>query len=314
MAEVHHHHAAETAHGSAEKHSHDDPTALRLLSRKRLIMVAMLSGTFMVAELVAGFMTNSLAVLADAGHMLGDVAAVILALIASIFASKQATTEKTYGYYRAEIITSTFNALCMLGMSGFILFEAYARLFSQAKIPGVPMIVIGIMGAAINLIAMRILSADAEKSLNTKAAYLEVLSDMLASLGVVVAGVIIQLTGQHIVDSLVSMLIAIGLIPRTWNLLMQCVHVLMEGTPDHVAINELRSAILAVDGVQDLHDLHVWTITSGMDALSSHVIVKSGMNTQAVLDQVAKICEDQFKIRHTTIQVEEVPCQSNQCL
>lgn len=298
---------------ASEKHSHGDLASLRQLSRKRLTMVALLTGAFMVAEFVAGLWTHSLAILADAGHMLGDVAAVALALIANVFASKSATAEKTYGYYRSEILASTLNALGMLGMSGYILFEAYQRFFSQAEVPGLPMIVIGVLGGLINLISMRLLSAEAKESLNTRAAYLEVLSDMLASFGVVVAGLVIQLTGQHIVDSIVSVLIALALIPRTWHLLTQCVHVLMEGAPAHIQMSELRRSILAVQGVQDLHDLHVWTITSGMEAMSGHVLVQETADTQKVLNEISRVCERDFKINHTTIQVEIAACEGKPC-
>ena len=297
-------------HGKdSDKHSHGNLADLRKLNRKRLMTVALLSGTFMVAEFIAGLWTHSLAILADAGHMLGDVAAVTLALIASSFATKSATAEKTFGYYRSEILASTLNALCMLGMSGYILFEAYHRFFNQAEVPGLPMVVIGVLGGVINLFSMRLLSADAKDSLNTRAAYLEVVSDMLASFGDVVAGLVIQFSGQHIADSIVSVLIALGLIPRTWNLLSECVHVLMEGTPDRIAMSELRKSILAVEGVQDLHDLHVWTITSGLEALSGHVLVRETANTQSVLDEISELCERDFKINHTTIQVELVECE-----
>jgi len=298
--------------GLHDKHSHGDLAELRALSKKRLMMVVVLSGSFMVAELIVGIWSQSLAILADAGHMLGDVAAVLLALIANIFATKTATPEKTYGYYRSEILASTLNSLCMLGMSVYILFEAYSRFFNQTDVQGMPLIITGLLGGMVNFIAMRLLGPDAEDSLNTKAAYLEVLSDMLASFGVVVAGVIIQFTGQHVADSIVSALIALGLLPRTWSLLMQCVHVLMEGTPDHIAVSELRKSILAVEGVRDLHDLHVWTITSGLEALSGHVLVQEGMNTQTVLNKIAQICEKEFKIKHTTIQVE-IECEGKAC-
>lgn len=304
--------SANSAKHSQEKHSHGDLAELRALSKRRLITVAVLSGTFMIAELVVGLWSQSLAILADAGHMLGDVAAIVLALIANIFATKTATPKKTYGYYRSEILASTLNSLCMLGMSVYILIEAYSRFFNQTDVQGMPMIITGILGGLINLIAMRLLGPEAQDSLNTKAAYLEVLSDMLASLGVVVAGLIIQFTGQHVADSIVSALIALGLIPRTWKLLMQCVHVLMEGTPDHIAVSELRKAILSVEGVQDLHDLHIWTITSGLEALSGHVLVQEGMNSQIVLNKIAQICEQEFKIKHTTIQVE-VECEGKAC-
>jgi len=267
----------------------------------------------MVAEVIVGLVTHSLAVLADAGHVLGDVAAIVLALIATSFATKTATSDKTFGYYRSEILASTLNALGMIGMSVFITFEAYKRFSSVTEVPGLPMILIGITGGAINLLSMRLLASSAGSSLNTKAAYLEVFSDMLASLGVVIAGVVIQFTGWHQIDSIVSLLIAVGLIPRTWGLLMECVHVLMEGTPDHIAVKELRTSILGVEGVKDIHDLHVWTITSGMDSLSAHVLISNGFNAQEVLDKIAHLCEHDYKIKHTTIQVEEVECQGPQC-
>ena len=306
-----HDHSNTPASGGA--HSHGGIGDLRAKNRKTLLIVALLSGSFMIAEIVVGFATHSLAVLADAAHMLGDVAAIGLALIASYFATKSATSEKTFGYYRTEILASTLNAMCMLGMSVFIFYEAYRRFSNSMEVPGLPMIVIGLIGGVINLTSMRLLAASAEHSLNSKAAYLEVFSDMLASFAVVVAGVVIQLTRWHPIDSIVSMLIAVALIPRTWGLLMQCVHVLMEGTPDHIAMNDLRKSILSVSGVKEVHDLHVWTITSGMDSLSAHVLVAEGFKPQGVLEEIAKLCEHDYKINHTTIQVEEVECEGTQC-
>lgn len=263
----------------------------------------------MILEFVFGFMTKSLAVLADAGHMLGDVAAISIALIATSFASRAATVQKTYGYYRAEILASSFNTLCMLGMCGFILYEAYHRLSEKVDVPGMPLITIGIIGAITNFISIRLLSAGAKDSLNTKAAYLEVLSDMLAAIGVVIAGVTIQLTKWVMVDSVVSFLIALALIPRTWNVLMECVHVLMEGTPGRIKLADLHKALGNVEGVMGIHDLHVWTITSGMDALSGHVQIQESTNPQAILSKIAECCKHDFNINHTTIQVEVASCE-----
>lgn len=305
MAEHDHDHKSKSEAG----HSHDNVSSLRKLSRKRLWQVLSISTTFMMVEFIFGFMTRSLAVLADAGHMLGDVAAISIALIASSFATKAATSQKTYGYYRAEILASSFNTLCMLGMCGFILFEAYHRLSQKVEVPGTPLIVIGVIGVITNFISVRLLGADAKESLNTKAAYLEVLSDMLAAIGVVIAGITIQLTGWMLVDSVVSFLIAIALIPRTWSVLMECVHVLMEGTPERIALGDLHKALSSIDGVIGIHDLHVWTITSGMDALSGHVQIQETVNPQATLEKIAECCRHQFNINHTTIQVEVAPCE-----
>lgn len=302
------HKSGEAAHAG---HSHESVSSLRSRSKKRLWQVLSISSTFMILEFVFGFTTRSLAVLADAGHMLGDVAAISIALIATSFASKAATSEKTYGYYRAEILASSFNTLCMLGMCGFILYGAYRRLSEHVEVPGMPLIVIGIIGAITNFISIRLLSADAKESLNTKAAYLEVLPDMLAAIGVVIAGVTIQLTKWVMIDSIVSFLIALALIPRTWSVLMECVHVLMEGTPERIKLGDLHKALGNVEGVIGIHDLHVWTITSGMNALSGHVQIQESTNPQAILSKIAECCKHDFNINHTTIQVEVASCKQN---
>jgi cobalt-zinc-cadmium efflux system protein len=310
-----HNHPDKTVGTSVAKdsHGHGDLSELRAMSRKRLLMVVLLTGGFMIAEVIAAWLTKSLAILADAGHMLGDVAAVALALIASWFATRPASQAKTYGYYRTEILASTLNALALLGMSVFITVEAYSRLRHPTEVPGLPMILVGITGGIVNLLAMKILRGVAEHSLNTKAAYLEVLADLLASVGVVIAGLTIHFTGWQYIDPIVSLIIAIALIPRTWTLLSQCVHVLMEGTPDHIAMNDLRTAILNVPGVVEVHDLHAWTITSGMDSLSGHVIIDQAARSDQVLTQITSVCEQQFGITHTTIQIEAVSCDRSKC-
>ena len=299
---------------SSHGHSHGDFRELRAMSRKRLVFVVCLTSTFMVIEAVIGFMTNSLAILADAGHMLGDVAAIALALIASWFASKPVSEEKTYGYYRSEIIASTMNALVMLIISGYILIEAYSRFSHPQPVPGIPMIIIGIVGGIINLISMKILSDDAKSSLNSKAAYLEVLADLLASAGVVIAGVTIQFTGLLVIDPIVSSIIAVALVPRTLSLLNQCVHILMEGTPDRIVINDLKAALLKVPGVVEVHDLHVWTITSGMDAMSCHVLIdKDDADSKTTLEKITELCDHDFGIKHSTVQIEQASCDRPQC-
>lgn len=295
-------------------HSHGDLRELRMMSRKRLLFVVALTSTFMIVEAVVGFMTNSLAIIADAGHMLGDVAAVALALIASWFASKPVSEGKTYGYFRSEILASTINGLVMLVISGYILIEAYSRFSHPQPVPGIPMIVIGLIGGIINLVCMKVLSEDAKNSLNSKAAYLEVLADLLASAGVVIAGVIILMTGFLMVDPIVSSIIAVALVPRTLSLLNQCVNILMEGTPDHIALKDLRDAVLKVPGVTEVHDLHVWTITSGMDAMSGHVLIDGAISDQnSILEKITDICEHQFGIKHSTVQIEQVSCDRRQC-
>jgi len=315
---MHHLHEEEEKRNTQEErhhnHGHGDLRELRAMSRKRLFLVFALTGSFMLVELIVGFMTNSLAILADAGHMLGDVGAIALALIASWFAARPATEGKTYGYYRSEILASTINALALLGISGYILLEAYSRFTHPQAVPGLPMILIGVIGGLVNLFSMKILSEDAKTSLNSKAAYLEVLADLLASAGVVFAGAIILLTGFLIVDPIVSAIIAVALVPRTLGLLNQCVNILMEGTPDHIAMNELRNAVLNLPGVIEIHDLHVWTITSGMEAMSGHVLIDSEKaDASTALEEISKLCEEQFGIKHSTVQIELVSCARQQC-
>jgi cobalt-zinc-cadmium efflux system protein len=314
MHHIHEEGKRSTREERQHNHGHGDLRELRAMSRKRLFFVFALTGSFMLVELIVGFMTKSLAILADAGHMLGDVGAIALALIASWFAARPATEGKTYGYYRSEILASTINAVALLVISGYILLEAYSRFTHPQAVPGLPMILIGVIGGLVNLFSMKILSEDAKTSLNSKAAYLEVLADLLASAGVVFAGAIIQLTGFLIVDPIVSTIIALALVPRTLGLLNQCVNILMEGTPDHIAMNELRNAVLNLPGVIEIHDLHVWTITSGMDAMSGHVLIDSEKaDASETLEEISKLCEEQFGIKHSTVQIELVSCARQQC-
>lgn len=293
-------HDHDAGDGHAHGHGH------RSESRGRLITVLGLTSGLMVAELIAGIYSHSLALMADAGHMLSDVASQILALLAMWFASRAPTPDKTYGYYRTEILASLINGVALVGISIFIVVEAVRRLSSPPEVQGSIMLVIAAVGLGVNLVSMRVLHSVAADSLNVKAAYLELMGDLLASAGVLVAAILINFTHWYIVDPMISVLIGLLILPRTWLLLAECTNILMEGTPRHIDLEGLRTALLGVQGVLDVHDMHVWTITSGLDAMSSHICVNKATPSDQVLSDVTRIAQKEFGIQHTTIQVEVV--------
>jgi cobalt-zinc-cadmium efflux system protein len=305
-------HHVESAHHAphspvvAESHADHVHGVSRSESRGRLTVVLVLTSVFMLVELVAGVYTHSLALMADAGHMLSDVAAQGLALLAIWFSAKAPTPGKSFGYYRTEILASLINGVALVGISIFIVYEAIRRLADPPTVAELPMLLVAACGLGINLISMRVLHSVANHSLNMKAAYLELLGDMLASGGVVVAAIVIWLTHWYIADPLISILIGILILPRTWLLLAECTNILMEGAPRHIDVEQLLTKLHTVNGVLDVHDIHVWTITSGLDAMSGHVCVRRGVAHDEVLNAVTNIAQKDFGIQHTTIQVEIV--------
>lgn len=295
---------------SEHSHSHGDFSELRKKSKSAMVMVLSLSLSYMVIEVVAGIYTGSLSLIADAGHMLGDVAALVLALIAVWFASKTPSVQKTYGYYRTEILAALLNGIVLIGLSLYILYEAYQRLTHPPEILSGPMLAVAIGGLVINLISIKLLSGNSENSLNAKAAYLEVLGDLLGSVAVIFASLIIMFTGWTQADPIVSALIGLMILPRTWMLIRDCVHILMEGTPAHVDLEKLRDRLGSVSGVKNVHDLHVWTITSGRDAISAHVLIDETRQPDDVLRETTAIALSEFNLPHSTLQVEQNECKS----
>lgn len=286
---------------------HAHPVTAASRSRGQLWLTFVLSGSFLVVEVVGALWTGSLALAADAAHMLTDVGGLALALFAIWIASRPPTPEKTFGYYRVEILAALVNALVLLVVAAGIVIEAYQRVWSPREVLGPPMLVIAGLGLLVNLIGAWLLRTSARESLNVRAAYLEVLSDALASLGVVVAAVVITLTGWNAIDPLMSAAIAIFIVPRTWGLLKQAVNVLLEGTPAHLELSEIEDAIEQVPGVRRVHDLHVWTLTSGRDAMSAHVVVADVSDSQRLLEQLHAVLHSRFGIDHTTIQLDQEP-------
>lgn len=282
---------------------------MRQKSKSRIALVLSMILLFMIVEVVVGILSHSLALLADAGHMLTDVGGLILALVAIWFTGKPATSEKTYGYYRSEILAGFINALVFVGVSILIIGEAYERLQAPPEVAPLPVLFVAMLGLVVNAVSLKILNEFKGGSINVRAAYLEILGDSLISIGVMASSIIIYFTHWYAADPVVSGIIGLMILPRTWLLLSECTNILMEGTPGHIDLAALRKSLLSVEGVIEVHDIHVWTITSGLDSMSGHVRIDPNAEAVAVLDRVNKILKDDFHLHHTTIQVEQAACE-----
>lgn len=279
---------------------------------RRLLFALLLSALFLLIEVIMAFWTGSLALLADAAHMLTDVAALSLSAFATWVASKPTTLEKTYGYHRAEILAAVLNAVVLLLLSVWILYEAYARLVAPPEVLGLPMAVIGLVGLGVNALSLKLLVGGSNANLNVQSAYLEALSDAISSAGVLAAGVIVWLTGWNQADPLLSAGISVFILWRTWSLLTKAVNVLMEGVPSHLNAREIGQSMASTLGVSAVHDLHVWTITSGLEALSAHVVVPAGIDRDETLARLQALLRERFGIEHCTLQMVEAPSDSIQ--
>lgn len=283
-------------------HSH---ATVRAGHERKLWLALGLTGSFMIAEVIGAFVTGSLALLSDAAHMMTDTLALAISLVAIQVAKRAADRKRTFGYARFEILAAAFNALLLFVVAFYILYEAYQRLQAPAEIQSTGMLVIAVLGLIVNLISMRLLSAASDESLNVKGAYLEVWSDMLGSIGVILAAVVIMLTGWAWVDSVVAAAIGFWVLPRTWTLLKESMNVLLQGVPDGIDIDAVEQAICAVPGVKEVHDLHVWALTSGKNVLSTHLVADPALGSeQQILTQVTELLHEQFDISHVTLQIE----------
>ena len=278
-------------------------------NRRALWITFGLTFTYFWAEVIGGLVTNSLALLADAAHMLTDVGGLGLALFAAWMSTKPATPRRTYGFYRIEILAALTNAVVLFLMAFVILYEAYRRFRDPPEVASLPMMAVAAVGLVVNLVGIGMLRKASGEGLNMKGAYLEVVSDLLGSVGVLVAGVVMLTTGWYYADPLFGVGIGLFILPRTWGLMTQAVNVLLESTPAHINLAEVETALLGVEGVASVHDLHVWTITSGIDALSAHVVLAEGISrsaADAVIERSAAALKEKFGIGHTTIQVQKV--------
>jgi cobalt-zinc-cadmium efflux system protein len=273
-------------------------------NRSRLLIVLLLTAVVMIAELLGGLWTGSLALLADAGHMLADVAALVLALMAVWFGARPATPRKTFGYYRLEILAALINGAGLVLISLFIFYEAYQRWFRHPEIRSLPMTIVAAVGLAVNLVCAMLLHRDRDQDLNIRGAWLHVIGDALGSAGAIIAGVSIMLFGWVGADSLISVFIGVLIVWSSWHLIRDATNVLLEGTPAHINLAAVEAAIRETDGVSDVHDLHVWTITSGHEALSAHVIHAYSISQPNLLKELRGKLLDRFGLDHLTIQME----------
>ena len=293
--------------GSGHSHSH---TVSPTQNTSRLWIALGLTSTFLVAELIAGIMTNSLALISDAAHMFTDAAALAISLAAIQIGRRPADTQRSFGYYRFEILAAATNAILLFMVAMYILFEAWKRLQDPPEIASGTMLIVAVLGLIINLISMRLLSAGKDSSLNVKGAYLEVWSDMLGSIGVIIGALLIRWTGAAWIDSVSAVAIGFWVLPRTWVLLKASLNVLLEGVPEEIVLADVEKTILAVSGVVTIHDLHVWAITSGKVSLTVHVVRNPDQaDDDTVLAGVRRAVADKFDIHHSTVQVERAPCE-----
>ncbi|MFH8489063.1 cation diffusion facilitator family transporter [Streptomyces longisporoflavus] len=295
--------------GHDHGHAHHGGTATAAY-RGRLRIALSITLTVMVVEIVGGIMADSLALIADATHMATDALGLGMALLAIQFAGRPATENRTFGYARAEILAALANCLLLLGVGGYVLYEAIQRFITPAETAGGLTIAFGVVGLVANMISLSLLMRGQQDSLNVRGAFLEVMADALGSLAVIVAAVLILTTGWQAADPIASLVIGLMIVPRTVKLLRETLNVLLESAPKNVDMAEVRSHILALPGVEDVHDLHAWTITSGMPVLSAHVVVSTetlnAIGNEKMLHELQGCLGDHFDVEHCTFQLEPI--------
>ena len=288
-------------HGHAHDHSHDHAHST---SKERLRLVLILTAVFMVVEFVGGLWANSLALVADSAHMLTDVGALALSLFVLWFSRRATSPAKTYGYLRLEILAALLNGAVLIVLSVLIFWHAYQRLRAPELIEGPLMLGVAVAGLLVNIIAAFLLHASAEHNLNVRGAYLHVLGDLLGSVGAILAAIAIMTTGWLPADALISALVGLLILGGSWKLVRESVDVLLEAVPQHIDLNEVRRAIDDIPGVDEVHDLHVWTLTSGYLAMSGHAVVRNLENNPRVLAEINQRMRERFGISHVTVQLE----------
>jgi len=269
-----------------------------------LLAAFVLLGVFMAVEVATGLIANSLALLSDAGHMLTDVIGLGMALAAIQLAERSTRTHHTFGLYRLEILAALANAILLFGVAIYVLYEAAQRFSEAPEVLAAPILIVAVLGLAVNLVAFALLRQGSKESLNLEGAYLEVLSDTIGSVGVIVAAILLQLTGWTWIDPVVGVGIGLFILPRTWRLGAKAVRILVQAAPPELDLDAVHAALAALPGVTDVHDLHVWTLTSDMEVASAHLMVRTGVDTHSVLDQARALLADEHEIAHATLQVE----------
>lgn len=275
-------------------------------NRKGLIIALSITTGIMLLEFFGGLFTNSLALLSDSGHMLNDAASLALSLFALWLSGKAATERKSYGYHRIEILAALLNGVTLFVIAFFIAKEAIERFAAPPEVASGSMLLISAIGLIANLASAWILmkQADVKDNVNVRGAFLHIIGDALGSVGAITAALLMMAFGWDIADPIISIFVALLILKGAWGLVQQTVHILMEGTPAAINLDDLKQTLQNIEGVRDVHDLHVWTITSGLDSLSAHLLVETGLDEQTILQQAVHLVENKYGIHHCTIQVE----------
>ncbi|OAB25558.1 zinc transporter ZitB [Paenibacillus macquariensis subsp. defensor] len=299
----HHHHGHSHDH---HDHSHGHFEEAREGNKKGLLVALIITAGIMFLEFFGGLITNSLALLSDSGHMLSDTSSLLLSLIAIWFASRPPSPNKSYGYYRFEILAALFNGISLFIIAGFIVWEAIGRFSEPPTVASGAMMLIASIGLLANLISAWSLmrKGDVKNNVNLRSAYLHILGDALGSVGAIVAGILMLFFDWYIADPIISVIVALLILKSAWSVIKHSVHILMEGTPLTINQTEIKAVLEEIDGVIDVHDLHIWTITSGLDSLSCHMLIEDDKNSHTILQEAINIIREKLKIEHTTIQIE----------
>jgi cobalt-zinc-cadmium efflux system protein len=286
-------------------HGHGRPTSASGRHLGRLTATFAITAAFMVAELVVGFTTSSLALISDGAHMVTDVVGVGLAL-AAILAARRARHHagRTFGLYRAEVLAALANAVLLFGVAGYVLVEAAGRFQDPPAVPGLPVLLVAVCGLAANIGGFLLLREGARESLNVRGAYLEVLADLVGSVGVLVSGLVTVLFGWRYADPVMGVAIGLFVLPRTWTLARRSLRILFQHAPERLDVDELTRGLHSLDGVREVHDVHVWTLTSGMEVASAHVAVEPGGDQAGILAAAQRLLAEEYHIEHATLQVE----------
>lgn len=284
----------------------------RLAERRGLALAILFTGTILLAEVIGGVLTNSLALLADAGHMLVDVASLVMSFLALTLALRPPSREHTYGFHRLEILAALANGVTLILICLYIFYEAYQRILTPEPVRGPGMLAIAFIGLVANVAA--IVALEGGKSLNVRSAFLHVLGDTLSSVGIIVGALVMFFTGWYIIDPLISVLIALLILVSAWRVTGEAFNILLEATPKGIDLGEVVGAVQKVDGVRDIHDVHIWSITSGLHALSAHLLIEDQLTSCSadIVERVESILKRDFGIAHTTLQCESDYCANNE--
>ena len=285
-------------------HVHTSPLSAAGRHKRPLLIALVLTATYTVVEIAVGFAIGSLALVSDAGHMLTDVVGLGMAVAAIQVAQSRRTSSATYGLYRLEVLAALVNTVLLFGIAAYVLFEAWRRFEEPTGVPGAWLLGVAAVGLAVNVVSFLLLRRGAAESLNVRGASLEVLSDMLGSIGVIVGGTVLILTGWRYVDPIVGVGIGLFILPRAYNLGREALRVLLQVAPSEIDLDELRRRLAAVSGVAGVHDLHVWTLTSGLRVASGHLDLAPGEDAASVLERASAVVREDVGIEHVTLQVE----------